>query len=325
MKIGAILPHLKLFGGVKRYLELGNVFVDMGHQFTIYVPEKDDVSWFTFRGKVDVLSTLIDASLDAIFTSEEVFLNNLILSKAGKKIFYVISKNKALKEIVKNENITLFANSSTTYRWVLKKTGVIPFKAFGGIDIESFSGPLHQKQDDTINILTYGRQMNNNVKGTNFVTGACELLYKKGQNIKLLLFDTPVDDYTQKLIDRYSVDIPYEFIVNHPVERNRELFNRADIFASAERKGGWSNTCAEAMASGVPVVATKIGTEDFLFNNKNGFVIRRNKHSIARALQKLIHSEGLRKKFAENGIFEIGKYDWKIVAHKIIDYLSENR
>ncbi len=46
MKIAVILPHIKLFGGVKRYLELGNVFVDMGHQFIIYVPEKAKIDWF---------------------------------------------------------------------------------------------------------------------------------------------------------------------------------------------------------------------------------------------------------------------------------------
>ena len=36
MKIAAILPHTLVFGGVRRYLELGNRFVTRGHTFDIY-------------------------------------------------------------------------------------------------------------------------------------------------------------------------------------------------------------------------------------------------------------------------------------------------
>ena len=36
MHLGVILPHTKLYGGVKRFLELGNIFIELGHTFTVY-------------------------------------------------------------------------------------------------------------------------------------------------------------------------------------------------------------------------------------------------------------------------------------------------
>ncbi len=323
MKIAVILPHLKLFGGVKRYLELGNIFVDMGHQFIVYVPKKKDITWFNFKGDICSLSTLKTETLDAIFTSEEVFLNDLCAANSRNKIFYVISKNKALKRIVKKDGVTFFANSTTTYKRIIKKTGVKPFKAFGGVSVGNVSAISNKKTGEEITVLIYGRQSNNNIKGTDIVVKACELLFKKGFKIKMLLFDSPVDENAKKQIDGFKTEVPYEFIVNHPVEKNNELFSKADMFVSAEKKGGWSNTCAEAMTYGIPVIATKIGTEDFLFNNKTGLVIQRNKYSIAKAIKKLIASKEQREKFKKNGFSEIRKFDWKILAEKIIVFISE--
>ena len=39
MKLGVLLPHTKLYGGVKRFLELGNIFVEKGHDFYVFTPD----------------------------------------------------------------------------------------------------------------------------------------------------------------------------------------------------------------------------------------------------------------------------------------------
>lgn len=322
MNLGVILPHTLLFGGVKRYLDIGNLLVANGHRFTIFTPDGLSPDWFPFTGKTTSLNQLSKTPLDALFLSEECFLPEMIKSQAHIKIFYVISKNKNLKHISSHKNIILLANSSTTYKLIIKKTGITPIKAFGGVDTDTFIPSNNKKDDAIINILTYGR-MFNKVKGTGIVINACEKLYRKGYPIKLLLFDTPTNKRGEQIIKSFNCSVPFEFIINHPVQKNYEIFHRAHIFASAERKGGWSNTTAEAMACGIPVVATNIGTEDFLLHNKTGIKIWRNSFSMTLALKKLITNKKLRIQLGQNGRKQIEQFNWKILAQTIETYLQK--
>jgi len=52
MKIGVIVPHLLAFGGIRRFLEIGNVFESMGHEFTVYPTDGEAVDWMGFLGKI---------------------------------------------------------------------------------------------------------------------------------------------------------------------------------------------------------------------------------------------------------------------------------
>ncbi len=46
MKIGAILPHLGAVGGVRRFLELGNVFTRRGIDYTVFSEKGRRCKWF---------------------------------------------------------------------------------------------------------------------------------------------------------------------------------------------------------------------------------------------------------------------------------------
>ena len=42
MILGVLLPHTKLYGGVKRFLELGNIFVEHGHRLIVLTKDGKD-------------------------------------------------------------------------------------------------------------------------------------------------------------------------------------------------------------------------------------------------------------------------------------------
>ena len=46
VKIATFLPHVGVFGGVRRFIELGNAWVAMGHNVTLYHPGGFDISEF---------------------------------------------------------------------------------------------------------------------------------------------------------------------------------------------------------------------------------------------------------------------------------------
>jgi glycosyltransferase involved in cell wall biosynthesis len=155
------------------------------------------------------------------------------------------------------------------------------------------------------------------------VVRACERLHRKGLDIKLLLFDTPLDENGRAAAKAFSAKVPFEFILDYPVARTNELFNRADIFASAEKNAGWANTCAEAMACGLAVAATTSGAEDFLVNGKTGLVVHRNSWSLERAIATLAKDPELRARLGTNARRAIEAFDWENLAERILARVRE--
>jgi len=325
MKLGVILPHTKLYGGVKRFLELGNIFETQGHEFFVFTPEGISPEWIRFKGNVVKLDELTNYQLDAIFFTETQFVNNILSANAKRKIFYFVRPTDKLNSFLKHKEIEVFANSTNNYLVARKKFNIDPFKAFGGINTTLFTPKnIEQKSDgEAFTIMSFGR-ITERRKGTRVVVKACERLYKQGYNIKLLLFDTPVGKKSEKAIEEFSSNVPFEYILNHPVEKNNELYSKADIYVAAERKTGYANTAVEAMATGIPVIATKSGTKDFLIDGITGLVVKRHPYFIAKAIKKMMNDFELRKQLANNGRKKIEEFDWETLANRIISHLQQS-
>lgn len=321
MHLGVILPCTLLYGGVKRFLELGNIFIELGHSFTVYTPEGSRPDWFNFKGEVKTFEALPVDPLDALFFTEIRYIEALHSSIAKRKIFYHVSNDKQIRQIAKMKDIEVLACSTNIYEFD-KKFGLDDFKAIGGVNLSIYQpkADYHVPEDRPFQILTYGR-LAMRCKGTKYIVRACERLYKKGYNIKLLLFDTPVNAKGHRRLAEFSAKVPYEFILNHPINKNSELFNRADIFVAAEGQAGWSNTVAEAMACAVPVIATTAGTRDLLFDKETGLICRRNSFSIRRRIKILLKDEQLRETLGKKGRIQVENFDWHNLAVRLEQYL----
>lgn len=324
MNLGTILPHTLLYGGVKRFLELGNLFEKAGHSSIIYTPDGLHPTWFNYRGKVKTLDSLENDTLDALFFTEPEFLDLALKANAKRKIFYYIHPREKLKCFRKYPTIEIFANSLNLLQLAEQKYKITAHPAFGGINLDSFNPKPNVSHNplEPFVVMAYGR-MARKEKGTKYVIKACQRLLQKGYNVELLLFDTPVNDKMQKKNSQLKLSIPYKFIQNHPVEKNQELYHRAHVFVSAENQAGWSNTAAEAMACGIPLVGTTSGTNNFLLNNQTGIIVTRNSRRIANAIELLINDEPFRQQLAQNGRKKIEEFDWSLLAESIIKHIGE--
>lgn len=326
MILGVLLPHTKLYGGVKRFLELGNIFVAKGHRFIVFTPDGKGPSWFDYKGETATFDDVGVMELDALWTTTVKFMPMVLSSKARHKIFYHVRKNEKVKHLMKNPEVEVFACSTNVYDYDLKKYGRKAFKAIGGVTVSSYK----PKQDYSLGhrpfvVMAYGR-LAERVKGTHYVVSACEKLYAKGYDIKLLLFDTPIDEACRKKIEAFTCKCPFEFVLDHPFNRNSELFNRADCFVSAEnpKYSGWNNTVAEAMACGLPVVTSKAGTLDLIKDGQNGIRSARWCFCFVRHIKELYADEALRRKYGTAARRDIMEFDWSVVAEKILIYLENN-
>ncbi len=90
MKVAAIVPHLQCFGGIRRFLEIGNCMVDFGIDYTIYPRKEKICEWFDYRGKVGDCSRI-----EADYVMASYPPDFKILSRVKGKVFiYVLAGGK---------------------------------------------------------------------------------------------------------------------------------------------------------------------------------------------------------------------------------------
>ena len=208
-----------------------------------------------------------------------------------------------------------------------KNIFVIP----GGVDVSLFPSQVDTssldkkyKIENKKMILFAGRLISH--KGTKY-------LVKAAKDIAGEIFiagEGPEKQYLLNLIATKGLKNVH--LLGHQTEEKMlKFYYRADIFVAPSV---WDEplglTILEAMASRTPVIATRKGGIPLLVKNGyNGiFVEARNPKKIAKACNKLLENDELRKKMGENARKTIEeKFTWKKIAlkfHRLYRKISKN-
>lgn len=107
------------------------------------------------------------------------------------------------------------------------------------------------------------------------------------------------------------------------VSRDRllEYYQSSDIFVNPSRYEGLPTSVLEAMACGLPVVATDIpGHNELITRGENGLLVPPGDSSkLAKAISDLIADKDLQRQFAERSRATVTqKYDWAVIADRIV-------
>ena len=104
-----------------------------------------------------------------------------------------------------------------------------------------------------------------------------------------------------------------------------ELHKAADIFVFPSLQEGLPVALMEAMASGLPIVASKIrGNEDLISNNQGGYLVSpTDSEQVAKAIEKMIQNPKKRKKMEERNLEIITKYGQETVLQKMDEFFDE--
>jgi len=145
-------------------------------------------------------------------------------------------------------------------------------------------------------------------------------------NVKFLILGIGPDEEMlrnlarEKGVDDYCV----QFLGQVHHEDMPKYLKVSDIFIRPSRSEGLGNSFLEAMAAGIPVIATPVGgIPDFLFDpDKNPdheptglFADINSPESIARQIKRLIDDPALRNRLFINGRTLVAeKYDWSLIA-----------
>jgi len=83
---------------------------------------------------------------------------------------------------------------------------------------------------------------------------------------------------------------------------------------------GCPKVCLEAMASSLPILATKVGgLEDYLRDGYDGFFITRDLGDVVEKANMVLFDESLRRSLGENARKTAEKFDWSRVADEYIE------
>ena len=83
--IAVIIPHLGLYGGNLRYIELGNALAARGVDFTIATPEATRPDYLEYRGRVATFEELRDDPPEILLASEQRIFPEFLEFPSGRR------------------------------------------------------------------------------------------------------------------------------------------------------------------------------------------------------------------------------------------------
>ena len=193
-----------------------------------------------------------------------------------------------------------------------KNIEIIP----NGIDLERFKG-LDRKSHDGFVVMTIARL--EKVKGIEYLIGAFARLSLPRRLSLVIIGDGSERKNLENLVKKLNLEERVEFLGEIPNERIPEYLAGADCFVLPSLKEGFGIAVLEAMAAGVPVIASRVGgILDIIEDGKTGLLIEPgNPEEIAKAISKIYQDSVLREQLINNAIAELKRYNWKNMAERV--------
>jgi len=170
------------------------------------------------------------------------------------------------------------------------------------------------------------------VKGIEYLIEAMEILNSKfkiqpqpisnglGQNSKLFIIgDGSERKKLENLVENLNLQEKVKFFGQILNEKIPEFLASANCFVLPSVSEGFGIVILEAMAAGVPVIATNVGgIPDIIENGKNGILVEpKNPEAIVKAIIKIFSDSQFAQKLVQNANANLTRYDWDNIAQKI--------
>jgi len=187
------------------------------------------------------------------------------------------------------------------------------------IEINKFKNCYNISYNSENIILYVGNYIQGYIKGLDILLNAIAIVRKKYQNIKL------------RIIGNGNINIYKDIIIKENLNEIIEVlgqqndilkfFSNAKIFVLPSRSEGMSNSLLEAMAAGIPCVATRVsGVEDIIKDSENGFIVEKEDYiTMAKRIINIIEDKRLFTKFHIESTHISQKFDISIIADKYIN------
>ena len=238
------------------------------------------------------------------YSDRFVFLYKIIkplIKLIWKNSFAVIANSEGLKELAQKTNPK-------------QVVGII----YNGIDIENFK-PKPEARPVNNFIITLGASRVTERKGIDYLIKAlANLVPQYSQLLLRVMGEGDAREALEKLAKDLELEKNIEFIGRIPRENTAPYYQEASIFVLPSFNEGMSNAMLEALASGLPLIATNTGgTSELVEEGVNGFIVKmRDSQDLTDRIEILMKDEDLRKRMGEASRRKAELMSWKKVAKK---------
>ena len=322
MRIGLFLPHVGVFGGVRRYLELGNEWTALGHAVTLYHPAGTAPAWLAFAGAILPLAAAAGSESDLAICGDSLTYPPFRALTAQHHLYYcVLEGDPGLPAARVDTGVTLMANSGRVLAQLQAMAGRPVLDGVGGIRTEQFKPDASRRAGSPLRVLVNGCRSRAK-KGTDLVLRALHGLTGRVPEFETLLFDA-VDAATNRQDPRDGAPLSpnARFVLNPTQNKLVALYQSSHVFVAAEKKAGWCNTALKALACCCALVCTHSGTMDFAQHDANALVSLRHPWFLRRSLRKLLTDAALRERVSAAGAASAAPWAWDLLAKKILAQL----
>ncbi|MCF7835737.1 MAG: glycosyltransferase family 4 protein [Candidatus Marinimicrobia bacterium] len=204
--------------------------------------------------------------------------------------------------------------------WAKDMKATCPIEVIpNGVDTTKFQIQNNKPNSKQITLITTSRLVPKN--GIEDLIDATKILIDEGFRVKTIILGTgPLENNLKLKIENLKLQDAILLLGHVDQKEIPQYLSNSDIFVRASLSEGLGNSFLEAMASGLPVIGTKIGgIPDFIEHQVTGlFAEPKNPKSIAEQVKILIKNENLKNNIINNGkklVFE--KYNWGTISQKM--------
>ncbi len=259
------------------------------------------------------------------FLAKKLLRKPYVVWGRGSEVYLPWQHKKPISKLVLRNADAAIALTEDMKREMQKicdrEVSVIP----NGLDLERFEnlsrdemrGKLQAKAGEKL-VIFVGRFRPD--KGVRYLIEAMEIIRQKGQPVKLILGgEGPEEENLKQLVEQLNLGSCINFIGQIPNEKVPQYMVAAHVFALSSLSEGFPNVVLEAMASGLPIVASKVGgLTEIVRDAENGFLVEpKNPEQMAEKVSLLLNNDDLRQRISRNNKEKVKEYSWGSAVSKL--------
>lgn len=159
------------------------------------------------------------------------------------------------------------------------------------------------------------------IKGPDVFCDVVEQLSKEYE--VFILLTGPTRGYVKKRLEQAGIPYLHHFL-DHP-DDVAEYYRVLDVYLVTSRIEGGPKAVLESLASGVPLVSTRVGVaSDLIKDSENGLLCEvENTDEIVRKSIAVLRDPVKKEKIIVNGLATVSQYDWSQIAQQYQRYLYQ--
>ena len=222
------------------------------------------------------------------------------------------------KTILKNADAVLALTENMKQRMLEicnRDISVVP----NGIGLERFNTTSGRKKEGNSKTIIFVGRLHP-VKGVSYLIEAMAIVQREIPDAKLILVGDGVErSRLEGLSKKLDLNGCIQFVGQVQQERIPTLLQQADLFALPSLSEGFPVVILEAMATGLPIVATNVGgIPDILEEGVDGYLVNAKRPAeVADRMLVLLRNDKLREEISVNNREKAKLYTWDIVAGKV--------